>query len=176
MIAINTENAKEHWQFINVKDRTVLDLGCGRWDRVETVDNSWLTTPEHFISHGANKVIALDTDLREIEWFSNKFNNDNRYEFVLKHINSPQDILDLYNLYKPDCVKCDIETGERYLLQLSIEQFCSIKEYYIETHGMSLYHHFLDIFPKYGYTIREQIDLIHTHNDADCRVIFAYKS
>lgn len=173
MIQINTENSKEHWKFVSVQDKVVLDLGCGRWDKVENVDSSWLTTPEYFVSQMAKKVIALDTDPSEIEWFKNKFGANNKYEFILKSIDSSKDILSLFETYKPDCVKCDIESGERFLLELSPDEFSSIKEYYIETHGNNLYNDFINVFKKFQYTIREQIDLIHTNGA--CKVIFAYK-
>lgn len=170
---INTENSKEHWEFINVKDRIVLDLGCGRWDKMERVDSSWLTTPEHFIFNGAKKVIAVDIDPIEINWFKNKFIQNTQYEFLLKPINSATDIVSLYNEYQPNCVKSDIETGEKFLLLLDQDIFSSVDEYYIETHGHDLYENFLKHFQKFNYKIREEIDL--THTNGYCKVIFAYR-
>jgi SAM-dependent methyltransferase len=169
---VNNENPIEHWQYINVKDRVVLDLGCGRWEKVEIRDKNWLTTPEYFLANAAKKVVAIDADPEEIEWFTNKFNNDN-LKFILKSINSTQDIIELYNIYKPDCVKCDIETNEKFLLGLTKEQFCSVKEYYIETHGNNLYFTIIDLLNKYNYSIYHQIDLTHTRGY--CKVIFAKK-
>lgn len=173
MILLNNENSAEHWKFINVQNKTVLDLGCGRWNKVETVHDDWLTTPEHFIVNGANKVIAVDIDQEEIDWFNNKFHNNPQYHFILRSITSVADIKDLYGTYKPNCVKCDIETNEKFLLELTKEEFCSIEEYYIETHGSDLYHQFLKIFSEYNYYITEQIDLTHTNNY--CKVLFAKK-
>lgn len=174
MLKLNNENSAEHWKFINVTNKTVLDLGCGRWNKIEKVEDHWLTTPEHFIANGAIKVIGVDNDAEEIAWFNNKFNNQqNTYEFLHKSINTTSDIIDLYNKYKPECVKCDIETGEIFLLNLDKETFCSINEYYIETHGSDLYYKFIDIFNQYNYLIVEQIDL--THTSGYCKVIFAQK-
>lgn len=173
-ILVDNENAKEHWEFIDVNNKTVLDLGCGRWNEVEKVEDHWLTTPEHFISHGAKKVIAVDIDPSEILWFKSKFSNSDNYEFLCKSIDSTQAIIDLYDQYKPNCVKSDIETNEKYILNLTQEQFCSIDSYYIETHGTDLYLGFLEIFAKYNYTINAKIDLIHTRGY--CKVIFATKN
>lgn len=173
MHKLDNENSAEHWKFIDVKDRIVLDLGCGRWNKVERVEDSWLTTPEHFIANGAKKVIGLDVDPTEIHWFNNKFSSDNRYEFILKSINSTNDLMDLYNRYNPDCVKFDIETYERLLFNLDPNMIQSVKEYYIETHGTDLYNEFVQFLPTHGYTIKEQIDLIHTNGY--CKVIFATK-
>lgn len=170
---VDNENPIEHWQYINVNNKIVLDLGCGRWEKIEHRDSNWLTTPEYFISNGAKKVIAVDADPEEILWFTDKFPNVNNLKFIFKSINSSQDILDFYNLYKPNCVKCDIETNEKFLLQLTKEQFCSVDEYYIETHGLDLYIKILDILNHYNYDIIKQIDL--THTQGYCKVIFAKK-
>lgn len=173
MILLNNENSAEHWKYIDVKDKTVLDLGCGRWNKVEKVEDTWLTTPEHFVKHGAKKVIGVDIDSEEITWFSNKFGHNASYTFLCQSINSAQDVIDLYTTYKPDCVKCDIETNEKYLLQLTKEQFCSVNHYYIETHGRELYLQFLNVLSQYNYYINEQIDL--THTNGYCKVLFAIK-
>lgn len=171
MHKLDNENSAEHWKFINVKNKVVLDLGCGRWNKIERVEDSWLTTPEHFIFNGATKVIGVDIDHEEISWFKNKYQNDSRYEFVLKPIYSGADIKYLYDLYKPNCVKLDIETAEQFLFQLGESDIRSVEEYYVETHGKDIYQYFITNLPSYGYVIREQIDLIHTNGY--CKVIFA---
>lgn len=173
MILLNNENSAEHWKYIDVKGKAVLDLGCGRWNKVEKVEDTWLTTPEHFIKQGAKKVIGVDIDSEEIAWFNNKFGKDTNYNFLCQSVNSVQDIIDLYDTYNPDCVKCDIETNEKYLLELSKEKFCSINHYYIETHGRELYVQFLNILSQYNYYINEQIDL--THTNGYCKVLFAIR-
>ena len=170
---VDNENPIEHWQYINVKNKTVLDLGCGRWEKVETRDASWLTTPEYFLANGAKKAIGVDADPEEIIWFKNKFENNSGLEFILQPINSTQDIANLYNTYKPNCVKCDIETNEKFLLELIQDQFCSVDEYYIETHGSGLYLKTLKVLENYGYIISNQIDL--THTNGYCKVVFAKK-
>jgi hypothetical protein len=170
---INTENSKEHWEFIKVDNRIILDLGCGRWNKVECVEDSWLSTPEHFVINGATKVVGVDTDPAEIEWFNNKFGKDSRYNFILQNISSVDDLKKLYSIFNPNCVKCDIEGNEKYLYKLDKDIFCSVDEYYIETHGDNLYSIFISLFAEYGYSIREQIDL--THTNGFCKVIFAYK-
>jgi len=173
MHKLDNENSAEHWKFINVKNKIVLDLGCGRWNKVERVDDSWLTTPEHFIFNGATKVIGVDIDHEEISWFKNKYQNDLRYEFILKSINSENDIKFLYDTYKPNCVKFDIESNEKFLFKMNESDICSIEEYYIETHGQDMYEYFINTLPSFKYHINEQIDLIHT--SGLCKVIFASK-
>lgn len=171
--SVNNENPTDHWKYINVKNKIVLDLGCGRWEKIESRDQSWLTTPEYFLTNNAKEVVAIDADPDEIRWFQNKFKNNPKLKFLLLPINSTADINKLYNLYKPDCVKCDIETNEKFLVGLTEEQFCSVKEYYIETHGNHLYSIIYNLLIKYNYSIRHLIDL--THTKGYCKVIFATK-
>ena len=170
---VNNENPIEHWQYINVDNKVVLDLGCGRWEKVEYRDSNWLTTPEYFLANHALKVIAVDVDQEEISWFRNKFPNHTNLEFILKSINKKEDILDLYHTYKPNCIKFDIEGNEKLLLELTREEFSNIDEYYIETHGLDIYLKIIDILKLYEYTITNQIDLTHTRGY--CKVIFAKK-
>ena len=173
MLKVNNENPIEHWQFVEVENKIVLDLGCGRWEKVEKRDKNWLTTPEYFISKGASKVIAIDIDLAEISWFLHQNFDPNKYTFLQQNITSNDDIATLIDTYKPNCIKCDIETGERFLLDIDKKKFLSVEQFYIETHGDDLYQQFLNIFNKYNYTIVEQIDL--THTSGYCKVIFAKK-
>lgn len=88
MIKVNTENPIEHWKYINVKNKIVLDLGCGRWEKIERRDPEWFTTPEYFISMGASKVFAIDINQEEIDWFNNNFKQTPQYEFSCRAINS----------------------------------------------------------------------------------------
>jgi SAM-dependent methyltransferase len=171
--SIDTENPVEHWRYINVENRNVLDLGCGRWEEVEKRDQTWPTTPEYFILNGAKKVVGIDLSEIEIQWFKNKYLDDPRYSFINEHLNSSQKIEELINQIKPECIKCDIEGGEQYLLTMHKDIFCSIKEYYIETHSYNLLRLAIKAFEYYKYNITNIIDLSHTNGT--CKVIFANK-
>lgn len=173
MVNVNNENPTEHWGFVNVTGKTVLDLGCGRWEKMEKRDPNWLTTPEYFVSKGAKKVVAVDIDSVEIDWFNKQYAQSDSYTFLLKSINSIDDIKNMIQQYKPECVKCDIESGEKYLFALDSETFNSVEEYYIETHGNFLYSQCIETMRKYNYKIIETIDL--THTNGQCKVIFARK-
>jgi predicted rRNA methylase YqxC with S4 and FtsJ domains len=76
MKKVNNENPNEHWEFINVNGKTVLDLGCGRWEHVEYRDPNWPTTPEYWTQKGANQVIGIDADQNEIDWFLKMYKNE----------------------------------------------------------------------------------------------------
>ncbi len=173
MIQVNNENPKEHWQFISVKDRIVLDLGCGRWEQIEYRDKNWPTTPEFFKMNGASSIIAIDSDHREIEWFKQNFSEDQIYNFILKSINTSDCFKELFLSYKPNCVKVDIEGAEINLINLDNEIFNLVDEYYIETHSPDIFNLCSNKLTINNYTIENIIDLVHT--GGACKVIFAKK-
>lgn len=173
MKKVNNENPNEHWEFINVNGKTVLDLGCGRWEHVEYRDTNWPTTPEYWTQKGANQVIGIDADQNEIDWFLKMYKNEIGYTFNCMIINSPDDFYHLINQYKPNVIKCDIEGGEIHLINLDNETFKLVDEYYIETHGQELYLNCISKLFECDYEIYEEIDLIHTNGN--CKVLFAKK-
>jgi hypothetical protein len=169
MINVSTEHPYIHWRHVDVENRTVLDLGCGRWSS----QDAHLSTAEFFIKMYAKRVIGVDCDHKEIIALQTKLANVDLYEFIEMRIDSAQKILRLYEKYKPDCVKCDIEGCENLLFKLSDEVFNQIEEYYIETHGLEMYEQCIERLKENNYTIREQLNLTHTNNH--CKVIFAFK-
>lgn len=173
MKSINTEKPDDHWRYIDVKDKVVLDIGCGRWEKVEYRDQSWPTTPEYFVLKGASKVYGIDIDNEEINWYKHMFKDDDRYKFTTLPIQSNETLEKLIVSINPNCIKCDIEGEERHLLNTSKEIFCLVDEYYIETHSDSLFDQLQNLLINYNYKIREIISLEHTNNT--CKVIFATK-
>jgi hypothetical protein len=172
MVQVNNENPNEHWQFVDVKDRVVVDLGCGRWEHIEYRDPEWPTTPEYWIQQGASSVIGIDADLNEIRWFEDQL-PESEFKFSCNYINSIESMQHVIETYSPNCIKCDIEGGEVFLFNLPDEIFCLVDEYYIETHGDEMYNMCLNKLESCNYEIREQIDLIHT--SGFCKVIFGKK-
>jgi len=173
MILVNNENPKEHWQFVSVNNRIVLDLGCGRWEHVEYRDQTWPTTPEFFKNKGAKLIIGLDSDDNEIEWFSKNFANNDSYKFISRSIDSSEILKELIISYTPNCVKVDIEGGEIHLVNLDDDTFNLVDEYYIETHDKNLFDLCEKKLKNNNYTIVNLIDLVHT--GGACKVIFAKK-
>ena len=173
MIKVNNENPNEHWQFVSVNNRVVLDLGCGRWERVEHRDPKWPTTPEFFIQKGAKHVVAIDCDPNEINWFTSNFSKESNYEFILSCINSSNDFLNLITTYNPNCIKIDIEGAESNIIDIPNDVFSKVDEYYIETHNHHLFESCISKLDSCNYQIINIIDLIHTNGA--CKVIFAKK-
>jgi hypothetical protein len=174
MIQVDNENPIHHWQFVEVENRVVLDLGCGRYEKYVYRNPDWPTTPEYFVQKGAKHVNAIDIDHGEIEWFRSEFKNESdKCTFIEKEINSVESFENIILTYKPDCVKCDIEGAETYLFDLHNNIFSLVKEYYIETHGNELYEKCINKLNESDYEIFNQIDL--THTGGFCKVIFARK-
>lgn len=118
---ITSEEPEIHWPFLNVKDKIVLDLGCGLF-------YSKISTADWFVQQGAKQVIGVD------------LGNDSPKHFIYHQlaISSSIDILDLLNKYTPDVIKCDIEGAERYFEDISANDMESVKQFAVEYHDNSL--------------------------------------
>lgn len=124
---VNSENPLEHWSDIqNVDGKVILDLGCG-W-----INQGHSSTPEYFILRGASKIIGVDINQQEIEVLKTLYPE---HIFIIQMINSSDDFDKLFNTYKPDVVKMDIEGAEVHLKDVSKTSFDSIKEFAIEYHS-----------------------------------------
>jgi hypothetical protein len=118
---ITSEEPEIHWPFLKVKDKVVLDLGCG-------IFYSQQATPDWFVNEGASKVIGVD------------LGNDKPSHFTYhkKPINSKTDLLDLLHEYKPDVIKCDIEGAEVYFSDISADDMKSVTQFAVEYHDNDL--------------------------------------
>jgi hypothetical protein len=168
----NSEKPSLHWKYIQCKDQVAMDLGCGRWEQVEFRDPSWPTTPEYLIELGASKVIAVDIDPSEIEWYKANVSTKSNVVALHRNINSVDAVRELLNEYKPTVIKCDIEGQENCFLQLSDEEFCSVKMYALETHADYLHNLFLEKFNNLNYEVIATINLVHA---LPMKALFAVK-
>ena len=117
MKKITSEEPSIHWPFLNVKNKKVLDLGCGQF-------YSSVSTAEWFLNKGADKVIGVD--LSDISLF-----NDN-FTMIGMRINSSDQLKSLIDTYLPDVIKCDIEGAEEYFNEISLSS--SVKQFAVEYH------------------------------------------
>lgn len=168
----DSEKPSLHWKYMECSGKVVVDLGCGRWEKVEYRDPSWPTTPEYLIELGASKVYAIDTDPIEIEWYTSNVSPKSNVVALNKNINSVSTLRDVLNEYQPKVVKCDIEGYESTFLELTDEEFCKIEMYGLETHSDHLYNLFVEKFQKLGYDIIATINLVHA---PPMKAIFAVK-
>ena len=168
-----TEHPKEHWEFIEeCKGKIAIDLGCGRWEKVEKRDPSWPTTPEWLVQKGASHVYAFDIDPEEVEWFNTNIDPIQPITTTEKGIFNVEDAREIWNTYKPQIVKCDIEAYESHILELTNEEFSTVELWAIETHSDDLEEGFKQKFEECGYELFAYIYLTHaTH----VKVLFAKK-
>ena len=128
---ITTESPDIHWGFLKVKDKVVLDLGCG------LNNNEFAPTPYYFLQEQkAKNVVGIDGDKQSYEWF--------KQNYVVKNFLPIMDMVDriekfeLYlGYYKPEIVKMDIEGSEILINALDVSYLESVQQIGIEYHNLS---------------------------------------
>lgn len=130
---IFSENSSEHWPFLNVINMNVLDLGIGRWGTTNTNE----TSPIFFKQKLAKKIIGVDADSKEVDFFRNYFTQHyhDKSSFIHKYIKTPQELFLLISENKINSIKCDIEGAEINLFKLKLQQFASLQHLAIEYHS-----------------------------------------
>lgn len=125
--AIRSEDPLEHWSDIeNVEGKVVMDLGCG-W-----LHAGHMTSVAYFISRGAAKVIGVDENCSEINSLAGTYPD---HTFVCKAIHTTSDLIELFETYRPQIVKMDIEGFEVLLSGVALPSLSSIEEIAVEYHN-----------------------------------------
>jgi len=127
---IATEHPQEHWGFLNVEGKSVLDLGCG-------INSEFTPTPWYSLQERkAKNVVGIDSDKKSYDWF--------KQNYVVKNFLPIMDMVDriekfeLYlGYYKPDIVKMDIEGSEILINALNVSYLESVQQIGIEYHNLS---------------------------------------
>lgn len=162
------EHPRDHWpeSCVNVKGRVVLDLGCGFFGLANSFregHTSWfyhipltnmISTTQHWLNLGAKRVIGLDPNEDDIEHLRGVVKEDHVL-FLAEPIKSSLQIKSLVKTFGVDVIKADIEGAESYIIDLSDEDFCLVKEYYIEIHSQELFDNMYRKLTACGYQIRE---------------------
>jgi hypothetical protein len=136
------ENYDLHWNYLNFKDKTVLDLGA-----------DYGSTARYFRKQGARQVIAVEGDPALADRLKHYSEKRGYIVPIEKWICSATDISALIDKYSPDIVKVDIEGAESNLLHCSDETLRNVAEWMIETHGDVLHSQIFDRFLKAGFRI-----------------------
>jgi hypothetical protein len=124
---VNSEDPIEHWSDItDVEDKIVMDLGCG-W-----LFQNHQSTPEYFINRGAKHLIGVDAACGEIHKLKELYPH---HTFVCKTILSEVDLIELFNEYKPQVIKMDIEGYESVIQNMNKEDFTCVEEIGVEYHN-----------------------------------------
>jgi glycosyltransferase involved in cell wall biosynthesis len=128
---INSEHPYEHWSFLDVKDKTVLDMGCSFYDA--TYNPGMLSSAEWFVQTGANIVIGFDTNPYEVDKYNTVYRNNPKYKVFKLFVDSTEKIRDLLQ-YNPEVIKCDIEGGEIYFKDVTKDEMEFVEQIGIEYH------------------------------------------
>jgi hypothetical protein len=118
---INSEEPAEHWSFLDVKNKIVLDLGCGKF-------YSSISTAQWFLDKEAKLVIAVDLQKEPI--------NDERLIPYAVAISKKED-LEYFLKYNPEIIKCDIEGAEKFFNEI-IQLPDSVTNFAVEYHDNDL--------------------------------------
>lgn len=115
---IDSEEPKIHWGFLDVKDKFVLDLGCGAF-------LSEQSTTEWFKEQGATRIVGVD--------MGKNIRGD--FEFMQMSIQSREQLDELL-LLSPDVIKCDIEGAEIFWKDIKDLGNCTL--FAVEYHSTEL--------------------------------------
>ena len=158
-VFVESEEPDDHWGYLEVVGKRVLDLGCGYYGADTT------NTPAWFMEQGAACVIGVDLTLDGLNP-----EQDPNIALISMQIESADEVAKLYERFEPDVVKCDIEGGEAHVIYLPDGIFKLPEAYAIETHDDALYEATLNKLRSCGYKIKTIVDLIHAQG---CKVIHA---
>jgi hypothetical protein len=182
-----SEEPRHAWpeSMVNVKDRIVLDLGCGlfgnthlfkkgerMWNNIQL--NNMMSTSEWWLKLGAKMVIGLDINKSDIEALRETIGSEKAI-FLNEPVVSWEQIKGLVEKYNVDVIKSDTEGFETVIIDAPDEEFKIVKEYYIEVHHwvrQGLVEQTIEKCKRCGYTIR---DTLYVTDLIGPLCVFAYK-
>lgn len=148
---INSENSTEHWPYFNTENHNVLDLGCGKWFLY--TDNIGEYSPI-FFGRNANKVIGVDANKDDIDFYIEKTVDNPKYVFICQYLTNVDEVRSLLKEYSITALKSDIEGAESMLLDLTKEDLENVKEMAIEFHTQELKDAFASKVIDWGFQIK----------------------
>lgn len=146
---IHTENSTVHWKYFNVKDKNVLDLGCGLWDVRDVNEMS----PFYFYKQGAKTVIGIDTLDSDINFLNENNLDKDRITFIKDFISTDQQVKDLIKTHNINSIKSDIEKSETLFYNFTADDFKSIDTFALEYHGSDIKQGFLSRYKDWGFKL-----------------------
>jgi len=120
-------NLKRMYGFVDVKDRTVLDIGA-----------DWGSTPHFFITRGAKSVIAVEGGRNHYDEMVKNLKDESRVLPIYLFIRETEDMVKLIKNLHPDIVKIDCEGCEQALVNVPQDVLRIPREYVIEIHSEEL--------------------------------------
>jgi predicted RNA methylase len=144
-----SDNSEDHWPCINVENKNILDLGCGRWDTYELQHSS----PIYFGRLGASRVYGIDAKSSEIDYFNENNPDPEKYTFINATIESVEQIKLWIDEFKINYIKCDIEFYEKLFYTLSSDDMKNVEEFAVEYHDLDIREEFIKKFDEWGFDV-----------------------
>jgi hypothetical protein len=167
---ITSEDSRDHWPYVNVEGKVLLDLGCGR---AVAHSDEYQQSPLFFgETLKASKVIGVDGNpefnYSEVERLKNfveteKINVDGKYTFIWKMILSPDDLRNLIKNYNITAIKCDIEGYETNFYTLTKEDLELVDVFALEYHQFDILETMTKKFEEWGFTIYAEGKFEYVH-------------
>ena len=123
------EDYRQDYGHTTYDGKVVLDLGADHG-----------STADHFLRHGARRVIAVEGDPSLFHALQANARDIGGIIPVYLWITDPSQLVPLLRDGRPDVVKCDIEFAEIHLFNVPDAIFARVPEYLIEVHSDALLH------------------------------------
>ena len=164
---INSENPKEHWGFLPIKDETILDLGCG------INNNEHIPTPMYWVQNGAKQVYGIDPSKESYEWFNTNYVMPNCL-IIMDYVDRVEKFELYFGATKPTVCKIDVEGSEIFMNAINPQLLETIKHFGIEYHNLPCLLSIEHLLEDNGYTL-EYYKFDHLNVDYK-GVLHAYKN
>ena len=125
---ITSEDPSDHWSFLPVEGKVVLDLGCG-------INSEFIPTPWYFLEmRKCKKVYGVDGNPESYKWFRENHNVQNFIPFM-----DMVDRIEKFEWYlsnsNAEVVKIDVEGAEVMLHALNPKYLLNVNHIAIEYHN-----------------------------------------
>lgn len=164
---ISSEAPVDHWGDIDCAGVTVLDLGAGDFGMRH--EKAYISTVDHWLRLGANHVVAVDMNLRDLIAVGG---DDDRVTIVADTLFHSTQIDVLLEQHRPAIVKVDIEGAECLLRDVRRQAFRIAEAWLVETHTDDLHDDVIVALDHHGFDVVR----VRGHVDSDrFRVVYAVR-
>ena len=146
---ITSEDSSIHWLPLNTSGKAVLDLGCGRHGTSKLEE----TSPVYLGEKGATKVVAVDGNGGEIQYYLESNLDPEKYTFIQQNIETPDDIRLLLQQHDIQVLKCDIEGYEVVLYHFDADDMKNITDLGIEYHTLDILERMKKKIEEWGFKV-----------------------